>query len=484
MEGAIEPSLGHGIGSDDAVMLESLPKEVGVLLIVAGIGGVLLPGPIGTPFLIVGGVVLFPKVFRKLDQKFQGRFPKLHQEGMKQVRRFVVDLERRYPTHHLNPVFGIDPEIILRENSGGSPALRKLNLLLVFIPIAIGLNRYEASPVLIFACSAFALIPLAGLMGDATEALAEYMGATYGGLLNASLGNAPEIIISYFALRQGLVGIVKASITGSIIGNLLLGLGLSMFVGGLKNGLQTFNVAVAKMNSGLLTLSAVGLIIPAVFESTSRGAARAISPHIAGVLFLLYVASIIYTVVTNRPVIGLEAVEAETGQHPEPEPGEKQWGKGKAIGILAAVAVALALMSEILTDAIEPASKMVGLTPIFAGVFLLAAVGNAAEILNALRFARKGQMDLAIGVTVGASIQVALVVAPVLVFAGALMKTKETMDLLFSGFEVAAIALAVYITRNLTIDGESNWLEGLMLLAVYLMLGFGFFFLPHGVLRP
>jgi Ca2+:H+ antiporter len=196
------------------------------------------------------------------------------------------------------------------------------------------------------------------------------------------------------------------------------------------------------------------------------------------------VASVIYTVVTNRPVIGLEAVEAETGQKPVPEKGEGHWSKGKAIGILAAVAVALAFMSEILTGALGPATEQIGLTPIFAGVFLLAAVGNAAEILNALRFARKNQMDLAIGVTVGASIQVALVVAPVLVFAGALMKTKETMDLLFSGFEVASIALAVYITRNLTIDGESNWLEGLMLLAVYLMLGFGFFFLPGGPIKP
>ena len=264
-----------------------------------------------------------------------------------------------------------------------------------------------------------ALIPLAGLMGDATEALSEYLGTTYGGLLNASLGNAPEIIISLFALHKGLVGVVKASIAGSIIGNLLLGLGLSMFVGGLKNGSQSFAVAVAKMNSGLLTLSAIGLMIPAVFESTSRGEARAISPHIAVVLFSLYVASVIYTVVMNRPVIGLEAVEAETGQKPEPEKGEGHWSKGKAIGILAAVAVALAFMSEILTGAIGPATKQVGFTPIFAGVFVLAAVGNAAEIMNALRFARKNQMDLALGVTVGASIQVALVVAPVLVFAGA-----------------------------------------------------------------
>ncbi len=354
--------------------------------------------------------------------------------------------------------------------------MRKLHLLLAFIPIAVGLRWAHADPVLVFVCSALALVPLAGLMGDATEALSTYLGPTYGGLLNASLGNAPEIIISMFALKQGLVPIVKASITGSIIGNLLLGLGMSMYVGGLRNGHQTFSVGVAKMNSGLLTLAAVGLIIPAVFEATSHGEGRAISPQIAGVLFFLYVASVAFTIATNRAIIGKEAVEAESGQPPKPEGGEGRWSQSKAIGVLAAVAVALAFMSEILTDAIEPASEAIGLTPLFAGVFLLAAVGNAAEIINAIRFARKGHMDLAIGVTVGASIQVALVVAPVLILLGALL--GHPMDLLFSNFEVAAIALAVYITRNLTVDGETNWLEGLMLMAVYLMLGFGFYHLP------
>jgi Ca2+:H+ antiporter len=358
--------------------------------------------------------------------------------------------------------------------------LRKIHWLLAFIPIALAMHWFEASPVLTFACSALALVPLAALMGDATEALSSYLGPTYGGLLNASLGNAPEIIISFFALKQGLVGIVKASITGSIIGNLLLGLGLSMFVGGLRNGVQVFDVALAKMNSGLLTLAAIGLIIPAVFESSSRGDARAISAEIAGVLFFLYVSSLIYTIITDRPVMGLEAVEAETGQGPEPEGGgERHWSKEKAIGILAAVSVALAFMSEVLTDALLPASNLIGLTPTFAGIFLLAAVGNAAEIINAVRFARKGQMDLAIGVTVGASLQVALVVAPILVFFGFLL--HQPMDLNFSTFEVVAIALAVFVTRNLTIDGESNWLEGLMLLALYFMLGVGFFYLPRTI---
>jgi Ca2+:H+ antiporter len=352
-----------------------------------------------------------------------------------------------------------------------------MHWLLLFIPISLVLHWSDAPPTLVFVCSALALVPLAGLMGDATEALSTYMGPSYGSLLNASLGNAPEIIISFFALRHGEVEIVKASITGSIIGNLLLGLGLSMFVGGLKHGTLCFDVAVAKLNSGLLTLAAIGLIIPAVFGASTKGVARAISPEIAGVLFLLYVASLIYTIIMNRPVMGLEAVEVETGQVPEPESGgEEHWSKKKAILILASVSVALAFMSEILTDAIQPAANSIGLTPTFAGVFLLAAVGNAAEIINALRFARKGHMDLAIGVTVGASIQVALVVAPVLVFFGFVL--GKPMDLLFSNFEVVSIALAVFVTRNLTVDGESNWLEGLMLLALYFMLGFGFYYLP------
>jgi Ca2+:H+ antiporter len=352
--------------------------------------------------------------------------------------------------------------------------LRKIHWLLAFIPIAVVLHWREAPPAVVFLVSALSLVPLASLMGDATEALSTYIGPTYGSLLNAGLGNAPEIIISFFALKQGLVSIVKASITGSIVGNLLLGLGLSMVFGGLKNGTQVFNVAVAKMNSGLLTLAAIALIIPAVFESSSRGEAQTISPQIAGVLFFLYVASLLYTIIRDRPVLGLDAAEAETGTLPEPDSGgEKHWSKATAIAVLAGVAIVLAFMSEILTEAIEPAAESLGLSKVFAGVFLLAAVGNAAEILNAVRFARKGQMDLALGVTVGASIQVALVVAPVLVFFGFLL--HKPMDLLFSTFEVVSIALAVYVTRNLTIDGESNWLEGVMLLALYSMLGFGFY---------
>ncbi len=362
----------------------------------------------------------------------------------------------------------------------------KLNVLLVFIPIAMGLSWWWADPILVFLASALAIAPLAQLMGDATESLADSLGPTAGSLLNATLGNAPEIIISLFALQQGLAHIVKASITGSIVGNLLLGLGASMFAGGLSRSgpRQSFDAVVARLNSGLLMLAAFGLLIPAVFQHNAQ-TDREISLEIAVVLFSLYLASLIFTLVTSHPIVGKDAVKAglrevvapTEPQRKEIEAGpEEPWSRRKSISILAAVAIGLALMSELLTDAIDPAAKSLGLTPLFAGVFLLALVGNAAEIINAVRFARKDQMDLAIGITVGASTQVALLVAPLLVLAGWGM--GRDMNLLFSRFELLAIGVAVGVARSLLYDGSSSWIEGLMLLALYAMLGIGFYYLP------
>lgn len=352
----------------------------------------------------------------------------------------------------------------------------KLNYLLAFIPVAMGLWWAEANPVIVFAASAMALVPLAALMGEATDTLAEYVGATWGGILSASLGNAPEIIIGFFALKQGLVSVVKSSVVGSIIGNLLFGLGLSMMFGGFRHGTQMFDLAVANTHSGLLTLAAAGLIIPAVFYHTSVDVDRAISLDISIVLCLVYIGSLVYTLMTNKPVMGKEGVEAEVPEATEPEEMKTGWGRNKAIGILGVVTVALAFMSEILTDAIEPASKSMGLTPFFAGVFLLALVGNVAELYNAVSFARVNKMDLSLGVTVGASIQVALIVAPALVFLGAAV--GQPMDLVFSRFELFAIGVTVILSRQLIGNGKSNWLEGLMLVGLYVMLGIGFFYLP------
>jgi Ca2+:H+ antiporter len=352
----------------------------------------------------------------------------------------------------------------------------KLTWLLVFIPVAIVLHWYGANPIVVFAASALALVPLAALMGEATDALADHVGPTWGGLLSASLGNAPEIIIGFFALRRGLVDVVKSSLSGSIIGNLLFGLGLSMVFGGIRNGTQQFDLGVANMNSGLLMVAASGLIVPAVFHFNSAVVTRSISMEIAAVLFAVYLASLLFTLLTSSPAMGKEKVKAEVPGAAAAVAAETGWGKNKALTILAIVTIALAIMSEILTDAIEPASQRMGLTPIFAGVFLLALVGNVAELFNAVHFARMDKMDLALGVTVGASLQVALLVAPVLVFAGVLV--GQPMDLYFTVYEVVAVVIAVLLTRQLIGNGKSNWLEGLMLLGLYFILGIGFFYLP------
>ncbi len=360
-----------------------------------------------------------------------------------------------------------------------------LNWLLAFIPIALGLNAFGASPILVFLASALAIVPLAALMGDATEGLAHYTGPTVGGLLNATLGNAPEIIIASFALHAGLVPMVKSSLTGSIIGNLLFGLGASFFAGGVKYGRnQKFDPHAARITTALLILASFGLIVPAVTRY-SASASRSISRECAVVLFLVYLASLVAIFVNQRAVLGKEAVRANLEERRKrPDEVRDQagpgWSRNKAIGVLAAVAIALAFMSEVLTHSIEPASERLHLSPIFSGVFLLALVGNAAELFNAIRFARKDQMDLCIGITVGASAQVAMFVAPVLVFLGWFL--GRDMDLIFTPLELIAVVMAVVVTRNLISDGESSWLEGVILVGVYVL--FGIAFLHHPGTEP
>jgi Ca2+:H+ antiporter len=349
-----------------------------------------------------------------------------------------------------------------------------LNLLLVCVPVAVGLDWYGANPILIFVVSALAIVPLAGLMGRATEQLSFYVGATIGGLMSASLGNAPELIISGFALKEGLIDIVKASITGSILGNLLFTLGLAMVVGGWGRERQRFNPTVAGLSGGLLLVAAIGLLVPAIFHFAS-GKEREVSTQIAIVLFVAYILSLVFTLKTHRQFIERTSSESAAAEEHEGA-SEERWSKVKAIAVLAGVTVLIAVVSEILVGAIEPASASIGLTPIFAGVIFLSLVGNAAEAMNAVQFARKDQMDLAFGIAVGASTQVALFVAPALVFLG--YAIGQPMNLHFTIFEIAAIVLSVIIASRLTSEGESNWMEGVMLLSVYLMLAIGFFFLP------
>ena len=348
-----------------------------------------------------------------------------------------------------------------------------LDFLLIFVPVTIALEVLRADPLLVFVSAGFAIIPLAGLLGRATEHLTTHVGAGIGALLNASLGNAAELIIALVALREGLHDVVKASLTGSIIGNILLVLGVSMFAGGMKYEQQKFNQTAAGMGASLLLLAAVGLIIPALFHFTAadRGVVieRNLSLTISFVLFAIYVASLFFTLKTHRHLFAGEA-------HNASDLGEQPWSRGTSITVLTVVTCLVALMSEMLVGALEPASRQLGLTQVFIGVILVALVGNAAEHSTAVMVALKNKMDLAYGIAVGSSLQIALLVAPLLVFASYFFGAP--LDLIFTPFEVAAVTISVLIVGFVAMDGESNWMEGVMLVGVYLMLAIAFFFLP------
>jgi len=348
-----------------------------------------------------------------------------------------------------------------------------MNLLFVFIPIALVLEFLHADPTAIFLTSALAIIPLAGLMGKATEHLTSHVGAGIGGLLNASLGNAAELIIALIALREGLHDVVKASITGSILGNILLVLGAAMAAGGFRHQQQRFNRTAAGMGASLLLLAAIGLIVPALFHFTAsgRGASveRELSLEIAVILFIIYILNLVFSLKTHHHLFSGDA----NVMH---EAGEKTWSRRRSIWVLAGVTIAVAVMSEVLVGAIEPAAKQLGLTQVFVGVILVALVGNAAEHSTAVLVAMKNKMDLALGIAVGSSLQIALFVAPVLVFASYLF--GEPLDLIFTPFEVASVTIAVLAVGYVSSDGESNWMEGVMLLGVYLILAIAFYFLP------
>lgn len=346
------------------------------------------------------------------------------------------------------------------------------NWLLLAIPVALALRWFGANSILIFAASLVAIYPLAEVMAEATEALAETLGPTVGGLLNASLNNAPEIIIAMFALKHGLGDVVKASITGSILVELLFGLGLAMFLGGLKHGTQRFNEEAIQINGGLLTLAGFGLVIPAAFHLSSPKAENELSFEICTVLLLIYFANLGITLFRKTP----EAVGGVSQTVPVDGAEGEGWSQGKALGILVVATLALAVMSEVVTDALEPTSEQLGLTPIFSGIILLAGAGGVGEIISATRFARGNNMDLAIEASIGSSIQMILLAVPLLVFSAPLLGVE--MNLLFTPVEVMAIVLTIVAIRNLTSDGRSTWIEGLMLLAVYLMLAIGFFYLP------
>lgn len=351
---------------------------------------------------------------------------------------------------------------------------RIINGLLVLAPVALFL---EISGVgghsLTFVVSALAMVPLAAVLGRATEEAAIYTGPKIGALLNATLGNAAELIITIIALREGLDEVVKASIAGSVIGNILVVLGASLLLGGLKHGTQTFDRGTAGINATLMALAVVALVIPAVFSlggeelRPSERDIERLSDGMAIVLIALYGLYLLYTLRTSTSShAGVEGEHAETPSMRLPV----------AIGLLAASTIAIVVMSEILVGAIEPTAEDWGLTELFIGVMLIPLVGNIAEHLVAVQVAMQNKMDLSLGIALGSGLQIALFVTPVLVLAGAVM--GQPITLVFNSYELMALIGAALIAIFISQDGESNWLEGAELLGLYVILGLAFYFVP------
>jgi len=356
-----------------------------------------------------------------------------------------------------------------------------LNVLLVFVPAALILKFTGAPEVWVFGASAVAIIPLAGLMGKATEMLADKLGPGVGGLLNASFGNAAELIIALFALKRGMLDIVKASITGSILGNLLLVLGASFLAGGMRFSRQTFNATAAGVSSTLLALGAVGLLVPAIFHAHlvvhhTQADEQAISLEIAIVLFAAYMLMLLFSLKTHKHLYSAGRHGDEKQTHFSDVEGG--WSTKVALTVLIAATVSIAVMSELLVGAIEVTSHQLGWTQLFVGVVVIAIVGNAAEHSTAILVAMKNHMELAFQIAVGSALQIVLFVAPLLVFVSYL-PGFERLDLIFSVLEVVAVAITVIVVGLVANDGESNWLEGLLLLAVYVILAIAFYHLPE-----
>lgn len=340
-------------------------------------------------------------------------------------------------------------------------------LLFIFLPLTVIGNFLHFNEVLLFALAAVTIIPLASIMGRATESIAVHSGPRIGGLLNATFGNAVELIIAFLALRQGLTQVVQASITGSVIGNLLLVAGLSFVVGGIKYPIQKFNSSIARTNSAMMMLGVViALIIPAIFTMQHEHIANKLSIGVAIVSLSLYLLGLYFALFTHKHVFHYtEDMEEE----------EAEWSLGKAAAILALATLAVAYVSETLVHTIETVSHALGWSEVFIGVIIVAIIGNAAEHSSAILMAWKNRMDLSMEIAVGSSLQIAMFVTPVLVFAGWLI--GKPMPLVFTWPEIAAMTLAVFMTSFLASDGESNWLEGAMALGAYVIFGIGFYFL-------
>lgn len=365
--------------------------------------------------------------------------------------------------------------------------MKWLRYFLMFVPLAFLAEFVFHNAILIFVFSCIALIPLAGLLGEATEELAVHTGPQVGGLLNATLGNAAELIITIVALSQGKIELVKASITGSILGNLLLILGLSLLLGGLRHGIQCFDRQATGVAASMMTLAVIGLLVPTLFEvlreiqlgelevfntTVIDPALNSLSQGVAVILIMTYILSLIFSF--QKPERGTGGHVGVDDHSEELEGHRAKWSVPVSIGVLVVSTLAIVFLSEFLVGAVEPVVESLGVSEIFLGVIIIPLVGNVAEHIVGVQVAVKNKMDLSLAISLGSSMQIALFVAPLLVFVGLLL--GQDFTLFFSLFEVAVLTVSVLIASIISLDGESNWLEGAQLLAVYIIIALGFLF--------
>ncbi|WP_195938395.1 calcium/proton exchanger [Romboutsia sp. 1001713B170131_170501_G6] len=345
-----------------------------------------------------------------------------------------------------------------------------LKYLLIFIPISFIGEFMHFPPTFMFILAALSIIPLAGLMGEATEEISFYTGPKIGGFLNATFGNATELIISFFALKAGLFDVVKSSIAGSVIGNILLVLGASMLLGGIKYKTQTFNKKVIETSASMLLFAVIGLCIPAVFTHTIdpillNTKYEGLSVVVAIIMFIIYILSLVFSFFTHKDIYSVDHSDDE---------GSAKWTLKKSIIVLAVATIFIAIESEFLVSGIDALTKTLGLSEFFVGIILIPIIGNAAEHSTAIVMAMKDKMDVAVEIAIGSSLQIILFVAPILIFLSLLF---TPMSIVFNPFELVSLIFAVFIVNRVASDGESNWLEGVQLLSVYFIIAAGFFIL-------
>lgn len=347
------------------------------------------------------------------------------------------------------------------------PRLRpSLDWLLVLVPVSIVLELAGGNELLIFLTSAGAILPLAGLIGRSTDQFALHTGPRIGGLVNATFGNVTEVVIAVFLILDDQVDIVKASLTGSIIGNLLLVLGLSFLLGGLRHEEQTYNARSASIHATSLVLAVTGLLMPALFALGGRESfaqREVVSGTVAAVLMIMYAAALLFTLVTHEHLF----------RTPSPEE-RPEWSRRKAVAMLLVATAFVALEAEFLVSSLEPALEDLGLSELFVGLIVIPIIGNAAEHSSAIMFALRNKVDVTLEIAIGSSTQIALFVAPALVFIS--LFVGHPMDFVFSTFEVAAVALSTVLVFMISSDGRSNWLEGAQLTGAYLIMAISFFF--------